>query len=141
MIEKKRADNIVSVIFCGVFAVFFLVAAVFSSLNTVDFLRTSILVPGEVVALNAGGSHPEIEFSTKDGQKISYPQGGLIFGMRVGDHVNVRYLADSPGITARLDKFGAIWSWSIGFGCMGAIALVLTIGFAAKLMLPRTEGR
>jgi hypothetical protein len=118
-----------------------LTAAILSALNTVEFLRASILVPGEVVALNAGGSHPQIEFATRDGQRVSYPQNGLIFGMKVGDHVNVRYLAGSPSITARLDRFGAIWEWSIGFGFMGVVGLIVAVGTAAKLLSSTTEGR
>ncbi|WP_241012858.1 MULTISPECIES: hypothetical protein [Burkholderia] len=43
-----------------VIGVGFLVAAVISAQSTREFLRTSIVVPGLVVKLNAGGYHPEI---------------------------------------------------------------------------------
>lgn len=53
-----------SVMFKGISAmvigVGFLVAAVISAQSTREFLRTSIVVPGLVVKLNAGGYHPEI---------------------------------------------------------------------------------
>ena len=76
-----------------VIGVGFLIAAAINVQLTREFMRTSIMVPGEVVKLNAGGYHPEIEFMTKSGEHVSYPQGGIVSKMAVGDRPQVRYLA------------------------------------------------
>jgi Protein of unknown function (DUF3592) len=81
--------------------------------NASAFVNAAVRVPGQVVALNAGGSHPQIEFVTKEGERVSYPQGGWIGGFRVGDHVTVLYLEKSPRKTASIDRTGAIWFWPI----------------------------
>jgi hypothetical protein len=101
-----------------------LVVAAFTARSNWEFLQTSIIVPGEVVRLNAGGSHPQIEFLTKAGEHISYPQGGMIYGMKVGDRVNVRYLPDTPSQSATVDKFGAVWNWTLLTLIMGVGAII-----------------
>lgn len=79
------------------------------------FLNEAVEAPGRVVALNAGGSHPQIEYTNLRGERVSYPQGGLIFGFRVGDKATVLYLENSPNPQETIDKFGAIWESSIAF--------------------------
>jgi hypothetical protein len=81
--------------------------------NASAFVNAAVRVPGRVVALSAGGSHPQIEFVTKKGERVSYPQGGWIAGFRVGDEVTVLYLQDSPRTSASIDRIGAIWFWPI----------------------------
>ena len=76
---------------------------------TRSFVRTAAEAEGTVVALNAGGSHPQIRFATPDGQVVSYPQGGLIFGFRSGDTVRVLFDSANPTGTASIDSFGALW--------------------------------
>ncbi|WGS51150.1 DUF3592 domain-containing protein [Paraburkholderia sp. D15] len=110
-----------------------LAAACMSTSDTIDFLRTSIVAPAQVVTLNHGGSHPEIAFVTTRGQNVSYPQGGFVFGMKVGDQVQVRYLPDAPRATARLDQFGAIWSWPIGWGLLGIPFMFGGLGYVMRL--------
>lgn len=80
---------------------------------TREFLDQAVTAPGRVVALNAGGSHPQIEFTNSRGELVSYPQGGWIGGYKVGDTVTVLYLENSPNPQATIDRFGAIWAWSI----------------------------
>ena len=60
------------------------------------FLKVAQRAPGEVVALNAGGSHPQIRFEGSTGEAISYPQGGLIWGYREGMQVEVLYDPADP---------------------------------------------
>ncbi|MEK7898137.1 DUF3592 domain-containing protein [Burkholderia contaminans] len=104
----------------------FLIAAGFSVHATREFLRTSIVVPGRVVKLNAGGYHPEIEFVTKAGQHVSYPQGGLLISaMTVGQDVEVRYLPEQPIPTATVNTFRAIWDMPIFLLTMGLGAIVV----------------
>ncbi|AIO49159.1 MULTISPECIES: DUF3592 domain-containing protein [Burkholderia] len=104
-----------------------LVAAAISAQSTREFLRTSIVVPGLVVKLNAGGYHPEIQFTTKTGQQISYPQGGIVTKVELGQRVEVRYQADDPDGSATMNVFAAIWDSTIVFAFMGAVAIVCGI--------------
>ncbi|MBK3338637.1 DUF3592 domain-containing protein [Burkholderia pseudomallei] len=101
-----------------------LVAAAISAQSTREFLRTSIVVPGLVVKLNAGGYHPEIQFTTKTGQQISYPQGGIVTKVELGQRVEVRYQADDPDGSATMNVFAAIWDSTIVFAFMGVVAIV-----------------
>lgn len=86
-----------------------------------QFLSIAHPAEGRVVSLNAGGSHPRIEFATDTGERITYPQGGLIFGYEQDQPVRVFYLADRPLSSAVVDDFGALW---------GMIALMALIGAA-----------
>ncbi|NHL69218.1 DUF3592 domain-containing protein [Burkholderia ambifaria] len=113
--------------------VVFLVIAAFIGLSTRGFLQTAIAVPGEVVSLNAGGSHPQIEFVTKTGERVSYPQGGMIYGTKVGDKVTVLYQPEAPARTATIDRFGAVWNWTL----MATIFGLGFILFAAMNLAPK----
>lgn len=104
-----------------------LVAAAISAQSTREFLRTSIVVPGLVVKLNAGGYHPEIQFTTKTGQQISYPQGGIVTKVELGQRVEVRYQADDPDGSATMNVFAAIWDSTIVFAFMGVVAIMCGI--------------
>jgi hypothetical protein len=86
-----------------------LAGAVWSSVMIGYFLAHAKTAQGVVVGLNAGGSHPQIEFITAEGQKVSFPQGGLIFGYRVGERVKVKYIPADPVTSVSLDAFGALW--------------------------------
>lgn len=110
-----------------VVAVALLVISAFTAMSTRDFLQTAIPASGLVVSLNAGGSHPQIEFVTRAGERISYPQGGMIYGMKVGNKVTVLYRADAPAETATIDRLGAVWNWTL-------LLLILSAGtFLAAL--------
>jgi hypothetical protein len=97
----------------------FLIAAAVSVQSTREFLRTSIVVPGEVVRLNAGGYHPQIDFVTKAGEHISYPQGGIFSKMKVGERAEIRYQPENPIPTATLNRFDTIWGSLVFFTVMG----------------------
>jgi hypothetical protein len=90
-----------------------------------QFLRDASTADGLVVRLNAGGSHPQIEFTTTSGQSVSYPQGGLIFGNRIGDRVRVLYNSGDPIKTACVDSFGALWFAPIFLLALGILCVVL----------------
>lgn len=107
------------VIGAGVVGICLLIAAALNAQSTREFIRASILVPGEVVRLNAGGSHPQVDFVTKAGEHVSSPQGGMIWGMKVGQAVEIRYLAENPLPTATLNKFGTIWGLTVFLAAMG----------------------
>ncbi|WP_175924537.1 DUF3592 domain-containing protein [Burkholderia latens] len=111
----------------------FLIIAAIIGWSTRGFLQTAIAVPGEVVSLNAGGSHPQIEFVTRAGERVSYPQGGMIYGTKVGDKVTVLYQPEAPARTATIDKLGAVWNWTL----MAAIFGVGFILFALMNLPPK----
>ncbi|NTZ07824.1 DUF3592 domain-containing protein [Burkholderia metallica] len=104
-----------------------LIGVALSAQSTREFLRTSVVVPGRVVKLNAGPHHPEIAFTTLAGEHVEYPQGGDV-SVEDGATVEVRYAPDAPGMTARLNTFGAIWGDVLTFGVMGAVFFVGGVG-------------
>jgi hypothetical protein len=86
-----------------------LAGAFWSYAMTRNFIIHAKTGNGEVVALNAGGSHPQIQFTTEAGQKVSFPQGGLIFGYHPGEQVRVLYTPSDPAKSHTVDAFGALW--------------------------------
>ncbi len=97
-----------------------LIAAVIAAMGVQRFRDAAARADGVVERLNAGGSHPQIRFTTMAGDVVSYAQGGLIFGYRAGDRVRVMYRPDRPQATARLDQFGAMWAMPLLLGFLGA---------------------
>jgi hypothetical protein len=106
-----------------------LIAAVVTGLAIRGFVGRATPAPGVVSRLNAGGSHPEIEFTTASGETISYPQGGLIFGYRPGQKVRVLYGQENPRGTARVDAFGALWFAPLMLLGLGLALLIGGIAF------------
>lgn len=96
-----------------------LIGAMWLTVEQWRFLEFAQRAPGEVVALNAGGSHPQIRFNGPDGQAISYPEGGLIWGYREGMQVEVLYDPADPRRGAVINDRGAIWGMSIFAGVIG----------------------
>jgi hypothetical protein len=93
--------------------------------NRLDFLAQAQRAEGLVSALNAGGSHPQIDFSDATGKAVSYPEGGFIFGYAVGDSVAVLYRTDAPSSSAIIEDRGALWGASL---LSGLLAIVFTAG-------------
>lgn len=108
----------------GVFALLglaLLAAMAINASSRMGFLQSALVADGAVVALNAGGSHPEIAFTDSTGARVSYPQGGLIFGYQVGQPVKVHYQANDPTGSAVVDDFGALWGTAALLGVLGAV--------------------
>ncbi|MCP1457985.1 MULTISPECIES: DUF3592 domain-containing protein [Pseudomonas] len=93
--------------------------AVNLTLDRRDFLARAQTADGIVSRLNAGGSHPEIAFTTGKGEKISYPQGGFIFGYEPGQPVRVYYLPEQPAANPLVVDRGALWGTPVMLGAMG----------------------
>ncbi|WP_236655119.1 DUF3592 domain-containing protein [Burkholderia pyrrocinia] len=53
-----------------------------------------------IAAFTAMSPHPQIEFMTKTGDRVAYPQGGMSYGMKVGGKMTVLYQAEAPSRTA-----------------------------------------
>lgn len=102
-----------------------------------EFLDSAQTADGTVSHLNAGGSHPEIAFTTSSGEKISYPQGGFIFGYQQGQPVRVHYLPEQPANSAIVDDSAALWGTS---AVLGLIGLVFTLVGLAKAIRQRGRG-
>lgn len=98
-----------------------LAAMAINASSRMGFLQSALVADGVVVALNAGGSHPEIAFTDSTGARVSYPQGGLIFGYQVGQPVKVHYQANDPTGSAVVDDFGALWGTAALLGVLGAV--------------------
>jgi hypothetical protein len=122
-----------ALLFLSIGVALLLVAGI-TSIGTLRFLREAAQAEGIVVALNAGGSHPQVRFELPDGRPVSYPQGGWISGYQVGDRVTVRYDAGNPLATARIEAIGSLWAWPIALGFIGAIFTIVGI-------VNRTGGR
>jgi uncharacterized integral membrane protein len=97
-----------------------LIAAAIAAVGVYRFRESASRADGVVERLNAGGSHPQIRFTTTSGDSVSYAQGGLIFGYDSGDRVQVLYRPERPQATARLDSVGAIWAMPLLLGFLGA---------------------
>ncbi len=92
------------------------------------FVAHAASAPGSVVRLNAGGAHPEVRFTTTAGKVIEYPQGGMIWGYRVGDKVEVLYDPQDPADPV-INTVGALWGFTLMNFLMGAVF----VGAAALL--------
>ncbi|MPV58124.1 hypothetical protein CFB46_24510 [Burkholderia sp. HI2761] len=117
-----------------------LIGVALNAQSTLAFLRTSVVVPGKVVKLNAGPHHPEIAFTTLAGEQVEYPQGGDV-SVQDGATVEVRYAPDAPRMTARIDTFGAIWGGVLTFGAMGAAFLLVGVGQLRRGVRTSRRGR
>lgn len=101
--------------FCLLFLTFVLVH------NQLDFLAHAQRAEGQVSALNAGGSHPQIDFTDAHGKAFSYPQNGFIWGYEVGDRVTVLYRPENPDVSAIIEANGVLWVWSLVAGLLGIL--------------------
>jgi hypothetical protein len=101
-----------------------LMVAIRNAVGTYGFIRTATRVEGKVVGLNAGGSHPQIRFAPKQGETISFPQGGLIFGLRPGDTVPVLFRPENPAGTATVGAIGALWFATFVPACIAVLLLI-----------------
>lgn len=98
--------------------------------NRLGFLAQAQRAEGHVSALNAGGSHPQIDFIDATGKAISYPESGFIFGYAVGDSVTVFYRTEASSHTAIIGDRGALWGASL---LAGLLAIVFTAGGAYRM--------
>jgi len=114
-----------------------LVTAGILAARTRAFVRMASAAPGVVEGLNAGGSHPQIGFTTAAGARVSYAQGGLIFGYRPGQPVRVLFDPADPERTARVDAFGVLWFDVLGLSFIGLISSIIGLSAVLKLLSTR----
>lgn len=87
----SRTAQVMRGLLFGAVGLLILAVAAFEVTHRLEFLQIAQAVDGQVERLNAGGSHPQIAFTTATGQRVSYPQGGMIFGYEPGQPVRVLY--------------------------------------------------
>ncbi|MDR5745115.1 DUF3592 domain-containing protein [Caballeronia sp. LZ029] len=99
--------------------------------STVDFLKTSKVVPGEVVKLVPDGKHPQVEFTTLDGQHISVTASSES-SLSVGDKVQMRYDPRQPYV-AEVSTLWDVWGVRLFFAwpAMGLLVGEL-LGLSAR---------
>jgi hypothetical protein len=100
--------------------------------STRRFVREAASAPGVVAKLNSGGAHPEIEFTTPTGEKVSFAEGGWI-SYKPGDQVRVLYRALDPHRHAALDDPGALW---FGTGVTGLLCLGFVLFGTLAMLRP-----
>lgn len=127
--SSPRGDLLRAVLFiplglCLLYLTLWLVA------DRLGFMAQAQRAEGNVSALNAGGSHPQIDFTDATGKVVSYAESGLIFGYAVGDRVGVLFRPEAPAATAIIDDRGALWGASL---LAGLFTLVFTSGGAYHL--------
>ena len=103
----------------GVVGLLILAVAAFEVTHRLEFLEVAQAVDGQVERLNAGGSHPQVAFTTATGQRVSYPQGGMIFGYEPGQPVRVLYDPARLRLEPVLDTFGALWGMTVVWVLLG----------------------
>lgn len=89
-----------------------------------DFVSEAKVAQGLVSELNAGGAHPQIDFTSIAGEKISYPQGGFIFGYQIGQPVRVLYAPERPANSAIIDDPWALWATPAVIGGLGLLFVI-----------------
>lgn len=112
-----------------------LTLAAWSAVDTAAFVARAQETIGTVSRLNAGGSHPQIEFQTETGSAVGYPQGGMIAGFRTGQSVRVLYEAADPAGSARVATFGSLWGESVVW-CLAGMLLLAVVTASWTGLLP-----
>ncbi|WP_087131152.1 DUF3592 domain-containing protein [Caballeronia pedi] len=103
--------------------VFFLVVQLPLLVPEVAWYRHSTLTAGVVVGLNAGGKHPQIEFTARSGERISVPASSFFHFTQVGEQVLVRYDTRSPA-QARINGVVNIWGGFIVFTAVAFASII-----------------
>ena len=122
--SSSPGNHLIRSLIFGLVGVVLLAIAGYMILARNEFLSQAQQAPGVVKVLNAGGSHPEIEFTTADNHVISYPQGGMIFGYEMGQPVQVLFRTENPQATAVIQDRGALWGTQVLLGFMGLVFLL-----------------
>ena len=122
--ENSALRRVKSIVFTLV-GVGLMIGAVGWGISTGRFMTRAASAPGVVVRLNHGGAHPEVRFTTAAGEVIEYPQGGIIWGYRVGDRVEVLYEPEHPDRDPIIHTTGALWGFVAMDFLMGAVFVLM----------------
>ncbi len=109
---KKERNNLPTRLKGELFAVVglgLIIGVIAWCVSTAHFVRSAARAPGVVTRLNAGGTHPEIQFTAASGKVVDYPQGGMIWGYHTGERVRVLYDPRCPSDSPSLDTLPALW--------------------------------
>ena len=134
MPDTKRMNDLPARLVGGLFALVglgLICGAVAETSATRRFVRSAARAPGVVSRLNAGGAHPQIQFTAASGEVVGYPQGGMIWGYHAGDRVSVLYDPHRPDNDPRLDTPNVLW---FDTGMLFALGAVFTgVGLSRTL--------
>ena len=122
--------------FTAALGLLFLAVAVFAARSVARLEMAGERAPGTVLQLvqrtsgsrGAGSTyHPVVRFTPANGAPVQFEDGvgESESPYQVGDEVQVRYLADSPGSSAIIDRGIENWVMPFGFGLAGAAFMVL----------------
>ena len=122
--------------FIAVLGLVFLAAAVYAGRSMARLEMAGERAPGTVLQLvqrlsggRRGGTtyHPVVRFTTASGASVQFEDGvgESQSPYRVGDNVQVLYLADAAGSSAIIDRGIGNWVMPFGFGIAGAALIVL----------------
>ena len=123
--QDSPALRMVKIIVFTLVGVGLMISALCWAVSTWHFVARAASAPGSVVKLNAGGSHPQVRFATAAGKVIEYPQGGMIWGYRAGDKVDVLYDPQDPTTDPVIDTPGALWGFTTMDFLLGAAFAVV----------------
>ncbi|MGC1521039.1 MAG: DUF3592 domain-containing protein [Steroidobacteraceae bacterium] len=129
--NQRRSGPVIAVM-----GLAFLAAAVYMGRSVLRLEMAGARAPGTVLQLvqristgRGGGStyHPVVRFTTANGAPVQFEDGvgESQSPYRVGDNVQVLYLADSPRSSAIIDRGIGNWMMPFGFGLAGAALIVL----------------
>ncbi len=122
---ENPAVRTLKIIFFTMVGVALMIGALCWGVSTRRFVARAASAPGVVTKLNAGGAHPEVRFTTAAGEVVEYPQGGMIWGYRAGDRVEVLYEPGNPAGSAVLNRPGALWGFVAMDFLMGAVFVLM----------------
>jgi len=129
--HKRDAGRLVTASIIYLFTLFFPLQGAGSIADALRFRAHAARADGVVIATPFGGHHPEIQFSLPSGEKVAFPQSGMIGGYRKDQHVEVLFDPRSPRGTACIDSIAALLgggAFAFGFvvigGILGTVALI-----------------
>lgn len=134
--SSSPRPNLIKGLFFAFVGVVLLFISGYIAVDRHEFLSHAQKAPGVVKSLNAGGSHPQIEFTSSSGKVVSYPQGGMIFGYQTGQAVEVYYREEDPALTPQINDFGALWGSA---ALVGLIGLGFLLGGADEIFSRRKK--
>ncbi|WP_076454362.1 MULTISPECIES: DUF3592 domain-containing protein [Acidiphilium] len=110
----------------GLLGVCLLIAAGVLAHQRAAFVKTASFAVGTAIKSKFGSAHPDIRFTTRTGQIVTFPQGGAVRVTGV-QHIRVIYDPAKPEETACVDRPGAVYFSSIMLAVIGSFMLAVLV--------------